>query len=85
MTGEDYSAGSNPPALVSQILRDTKNAGLKFEGENALERYDWTAYNQIKSWVYQGLSTFTYLRLCDTLMNNNFNDFKNFVNAMNNA
>ncbi|KAH0794246.1 putative beta-amylase [Histomonas meleagridis] len=85
MTGEDYSSGSNPPALVSQILKDTNNAGLKFEGENALERYDWTAYNQILSWVPQGLSTFTYLRLCDELINNQYNDFKNFVNAMNNA
>ena len=85
MTGQDYSSGSNPPALVSQILRDTKNAGLEFEGENALERYDWTAYNQIKSWVYQGLSCFTYLRMCDNLMNNNFGEFKNFVNAMNYA
>lgn len=85
MTTVDSSAASNPPALVSQIIADTKNAGLEFEGENALERYDWTAYNQIKSWVSQGLSTFTYLRLGSTLMNSYFSDFKNFVNAMNNA
>ncbi|KAH0790868.1 putative beta-amylase [Histomonas meleagridis] len=85
MNAQDYSAGSNPAALVVQVLKDTKNAGLQFSGENSIERYDWNAYNQIKSWVPQGLSSFTYLRLCDELMDNNFVEFKKFVNAMNNA
>ena len=50
-----WSANSNPSAFVYQAA---KNNGLRFEGENALKRYDWDAYNQIRSWVYQGLSTF---------------------------
>ncbi|OHT12824.1 glycosyl hydrolase [Tritrichomonas foetus] len=80
---EDGSAASNPPALVSQILGITKSYGLHFEGENALERYDWDAYNQIKTWVSQGLSAFTYLRMTDTLMNGgNWDTFKQFVAQM---
>ena len=80
---EDWGANSNPPALVKQVLETTKRFGLRFEGENALARYDWDAYNQIKSWVYQGLSTFTYLRMTDELMNGgNWETFKSFVNQM---
>lgn len=83
---EDGSAGSNPPYLVSQIIGDSKWAGLRFEGENALACYDWNAFMRIKNWVSQGLSTFTYLRLCDTLMqDNNWNTFTAFVNELHNT
>ena len=79
-------ASSNPPILVNQIINDAAWAGLKFEGENALPCYDWDSYNRIKDWVSKGLKTFTYLRLCDDLMNNNnFNTFSAFVNNMHNA
>jgi len=79
-------AGSDPPILVNQILNDAAWAGLRFEGENALPMYDYDSYNRIKGWVQKGLKAFTYLRLCDDLMqNNNFNTFANFVNNMHNA
>jgi beta-amylase len=82
----DSGAGSNPPALVQQIADDAKWAGLRFEGENALECYDSGAYSRIKGWVSKGLVTFTYLRLCDTLMqDNNYGTFRQFVIDMHNA
>ncbi|KAK8857914.1 beta-amylase [Tritrichomonas musculus] len=86
MTGQDQSAKSDPGALVNKILQVTKQVGLHFEGENALERYDWGAYNQILYWASQGLSAFTYLRMTDTLMNSydNWNAFTNFANQMHN-
>ena len=83
MDAEYGDANSNAPALVKQVLEATKACGLRFEGENALERYDWGAYNNIKNWVPQGLETFTYLRMTDTLMNNNWDTFKSFVQLMN--
>jgi beta-amylase len=79
-------AGSDPPALVQQLADDASWAGLKFEGENALECYDSTSYGRIVAWVSKGLSTFTYLRLGDTLMQDgNFATFKQFVSDMHNA
>ena len=75
--------GSNPPALVSQIIRDTHWAGLNFEGENALAIYDWDNYMRCKNWVSQGLKEFTLLRMCDNLFwDNNYNTFKGFVQQM---
>jgi beta-amylase len=62
----DSSTGSNPPGLVQQFADDASWAGIRFERENALECYDTAAYGRITAWV----STFTYLRLGDTLMHN---------------
>ena len=82
----DGGAGSNPPYLVQQIANDCKWAGLAFEGENALECYDWGSFMRIKAWVAQGLTRYTHLRMGDTLMSdNNWNTFKSFVNEMHNA
>jgi hypothetical protein len=56
-----------------------------YTGENALARYDQTAYNTIESQSHQGVSSFTYLRLNPTLMqSNNFGTFSQFVSAMKN-
>ena len=82
----DSGNGSNPPYLVQQILSDTAAYGLDFEGENALPVYDWGSYSRILGWVSKGLTAFTYLRMDDTLMqDNNYNTFKAFVNNMHNA
>lgn len=79
----DSSAESNPPYLVQQIINDAAWAGLEFEGENALAIYDWGNYDRCCAWVSKGLKQFTYLRMCDTLFeNNNFNNFKGFVTKM---
>lgn len=82
----DSSAGANAPYLVQQILNDSQWAGLEFEGENALEVYDWGSYNRVTEWAKKGLSTFTYLRLCSTLVSSsNYNNFKQFVANIHNA
>jgi beta-amylase len=81
------SYGSNPPALVGQLLNDAKWAGIKFEGENALPIYDSGNYGRIVNWAKQGLTCFTYLRLCSDLVDNtnNYNTFKTFVTNVHNA
>jgi beta-amylase len=79
------SCDSGPEELVRQVQGSAKKAGLEFNGENALPRYDDTAYNKILSYrnTPGGLSTFTYLRLGSTLLQgDNFGKFKNFVNEM---
>lgn len=82
----DSGAGSNPAYLVQQIINDCGWAGLDFEGENALECYDKEAFGRIREWVSKGLKKFTFLRLGDTLMqDNNWNTFRQFVNDMHNA
>jgi beta-amylase len=85
MTKGVYS--SNPPALVNQLLNDAKWAGIKFEGENALPMYDMASYDRVVAWVKNGLSCFTYLRLCADLIDNanNYNTFKTFVAKVHNA
>ena len=81
------SYGSNPPSLVNQLLQDSKWAGIKFEGENALPIYDSGNYGRIVDWAKKGLTTFTYLRLCSELVDNqnNYNTFKTFVSDVHNA
>jgi beta-amylase len=82
----DPGAGSNPGWLVQQILDDAAWAGLRFEGENALECYDDGSYGRILEWVGRGLVRFTYLRLGDTLMQpDNFRTFAQFVGNMHNS
>uniref|UniRef100_A0A6B2L506 Beta-amylase n=1 Tax=Arcella intermedia TaxID=1963864 RepID=A0A6B2L506_9EUKA len=77
----------SPENLVYQTLVAAKNNGIVYKGENALPRYDQTAYNTIK---YESnrvgpIGGFTYLRLGDTLMqSNNFQTFSSFVNQMHN-
>jgi len=84
---KDPTYGSNAPQLVTQLLDDSKWAGIKFEGENALPIYDNGNYGRIVEWAKKGLSCFTYLRLCSDLVdnNNNYNTFKTFVQNVHNA
>lgn len=73
---------SGPEELVGQVSSAAESQGIKFNGENALPRYDSTAYNKIESYKNR-LSSFTYLRLSDDLLNGeNLNNFKNFVSEM---
>lgn len=56
-----------------------------FGGENALPRFDATAYNTILQQASQGapLQAFTYLRLGPELMqDNNLDTFTTFVHKM---
>lgn len=83
--GKNPDGGSDPPSLVQQVLSDTHWAGLQFEGENALPVYQEDEYDRIVEWGKQGLTTFTYLRLCDDLMTDyNFKIFCDFVLSMKN-
>ncbi|OHT10032.1 glycosyl hydrolase [Tritrichomonas foetus] len=82
MAAGDY--GSNPPYLVQQIINDCQWAGIDFEGENALEVYDYNSLERIKNWVPKGLKVFTFLRLGDAFMQN-WNTIKQFVSDMHNA
>jgi len=82
---QDSSCASGPEGLVSQVASAASGAGVTLNGENALPRFDSTAYNQILSYSNR-LHAFTYLRLGDNLLSdNNFNTFKNFVSQMHNS
>ncbi|XP_077235178.1 chloroplast beta-amylase [Tasmannia lanceolata] len=60
-------ANCSPESLVRQVKMATKNAWTDLAGENALERYDETAFGQVvatsRSDSGNGLSAFTYLRM----------------------
>jgi beta-amylase len=59
----------------------TKIAGGELAGENALERYDSSAYGQVLS--TGGLSAFTYLRINKRLLEGeNWRKFVDFVVSM---
>ncbi|KAH9604678.1 hypothetical protein KSS87_005878 [Heliosperma pusillum] len=87
-------AYSGPQALVRQVLSDGWKESIDVAGENALGRYDSTAYNQIllnarPNGVNQNgapklkMYGFTYLRLSDDLLETqNFSVFKKFVKKM---
>ena len=71
-----------PFELVQQAKGSAQQGGAGFAGENALVRYDQTAYDTIKTQA-SGASAFTYLRLSDDLMSgSNWDTFANFVNDM---
>ena len=76
-----------PYELVQQTKQAAVNHKTAYSGENALQRYDQTAYDTIKSQATsQGsdIEAFTYLRLTDDLMSgSNWNTFANFVKEMN--
>ena len=84
-TEQDSSCSSGPEELVKQVASAASGNGIAFNGENALVRYDNTAYEQILSYSNQ-LHAFTYLRLSNDLLNGgNFDTFKGFVSNMHNA
>ena len=84
MTEKNNEAFSNPESLVYDFLREAQKHGLEFEGENALECYDWNSYNQILKWKSRGLTTFTFLRMTEKLMDNKkkWLDFRIFTNKI---
>lgn len=76
------------------MLSDAWKENIKVAGENALPRYDSTAYNQILLNARPNgvnpngapalkMFGFTYLRVSDDLLeNNNYKLFKTFVKRM---
>eukprot|EP00927_Polykrikos_kofoidii_P042211 TRINITY_DN3606_c0_g1_i1.p1 TRINITY_DN3606_c0_g1~~TRINITY_DN3606_c0_g1_i1.p1 ORF type:complete len:435 (+),score=80.23 TRINITY_DN3606_c0_g1_i1:88-1392(+) len=79
---QSSECASGPEELVRSVRDAAKSKQLLFSGENALPRYDTTAYGQIESYRAD-LEAFTYLRLDDTLLQDgNFNNFRDFVNTM---
>jgi len=84
---EQQQCGCAPVELIRQTKLSALNNKIRYSGENALPRYDNTAYNQI---LYQGtnvisLHAFTYLRLGSTLFDaSNWGNFKSFVQNMHN-
>ncbi|KDP25878.1 hypothetical protein JCGZ_22908 [Jatropha curcas] len=93
-TEQPDNAKSGPQELVQQVLSGGWRENIEVAGENALSRYDATAYNQMLLNVRphgvnkNGLPKLrmyglTYLRLSDDLLQeNNFKIFKTFVKKM---
>lgn len=91
---QSAEAKSGPQELVQQVLSDAWKEYIEVAGENALPRYDATAYNQIllnarPNGVNQNgapklkMYGFTYLRLSDDLLKKaNFKLFKKFAKKM---
>lgn len=77
------NCGCGPQELVAQTHQAARNSGIPYGGENALVRYDTSAYAQVES-ESPGLLAFYYLRLCSDLMTNdvNWSNFCQFVTAM---
>ncbi|KAM7498255.1 hypothetical protein LguiA_022669 [Lonicera macranthoides] len=93
-TEQPATAKSGPQELVQQVLSDGWTEKIEVAGENALTRYDRTAYNQIllntrPNGVNRNgppklkMSGLTYLRLSDELLERkNFRIFKIFVKKL---
>ncbi|KAK7312747.1 hypothetical protein VNO77_36842 [Canavalia gladiata] len=91
---QSSDAKSAPQELVQQVLSGGWRENIQVAGENALSRYDATAYNQIiLNARPQGVNKsgppklrmfgVTYLRLShDLLQQSNFDIFKKFVRKM---
>jgi hypothetical protein len=88
----DQSCLSDPQALVRQTRLAAASVNIPFSGENALEicnpGCDGNKFNQIINVASQRIgdfTQFTYLRLTDNLISDNygnFNTFRNFVGRM---
>ena len=78
------SCASKPEELVKSVRDSAYSNSINFSAENALPRYDQTAYDTIVSQSSQQgkVSRFTFLRLCDDLINQ-LSGFANFVSRMN--
>ena len=83
---QDSSCDCGPYELVQQVEHAAFSNGINFGGENALPRFDQTAYSTILSQAQNNgkvINDFTYLRLSNALLqSDNFNTFKGFVNSM---
>eukprot|EP01112_Ceratiomyxa_fruticulosa_P005377 TRINITY_DN15_c0_g1_i1.p1 TRINITY_DN15_c0_g1~~TRINITY_DN15_c0_g1_i1.p1 ORF type:complete len:463 (-),score=73.38 TRINITY_DN15_c0_g1_i1:209-1597(-) len=76
-----------PQELVGQVELSAQQYNVQFSGENALPRYDNTAYSTIEyeSDRYYFINSFSYLRLSSTLLSgSNWSNFQNFVSNMHN-
>jgi beta-amylase len=75
-----------PFELVQQTKQSAINQHTSYSGENALQRYDQTAYDTMKTQATalgKDIDALTYLRLTDDLMTgNNWNTFAQFVKEM---
>ncbi|XXG77968.1 hypothetical protein AAC387_Pa08g2011 [Persea americana] len=81
------SAGCSPESLVRQVKRATQISRTELAGENALERYDEAAFQQVlatsRADSGNGLSAFTYLRMNKRLFEGqNWRHFVDFVKSM---
>ncbi|KAK9121121.1 hypothetical protein Syun_018738 [Stephania yunnanensis] len=81
------SANCSPEGLVRQVKMAAKAAKTELAGENALERYDEGAFQQVlatsRSDLGNGLSAFTYLRMNKRLFDGeNWRNLVNFVKSM---
>mmetsp|Transcript_160610 Transcript_160610/g.510916 ORF Transcript_160610/g.510916 Transcript_160610/m.510916 type:complete len:554 (+) Transcript_160610:99-1760(+) len=73
---------SNPEGLITQVIEATQSHGMHFGGENALQRYDTAAYEQMISYK-EHLKGLTYLRLTPELVEpDNLERFKDFTTVM---
>lgn len=78
-------ANCSPEGLVHQVKSATSTAGAELAGENALERYDESGYDQVLSTSNSGsgLSAFTYLRMNKRLFEgDNWRHFVVFAKCM---
>ncbi|KAH7687481.1 Beta-amylase protein [Dioscorea alata] len=80
-------ANCSPELLVKQVKLAAKAAGAELAGENALERYDESAFSQVRatsrSDAGDGLCAFTYLRMNKRLFEeHNWRQFVAFVKSM---
>ncbi|KAL2901645.1 Beta-amylase 3 chloroplastic [Bienertia sinuspersici] len=80
-------ANCSPEGLVQQVKKATQTAGVELAGENALERYDASAFGQVlatsKSHSGSSLSAFTYLRMNKRLFEgDNWRHLVEFVKNM---
>lgn len=79
-----------PEALVRQVVKAAREAEVELSGENALPRYDRTAYEQILKLALTAevgrrkmMHGFTYLRMCSDLFHpRNWKEFVVFVKKM---
>mmetsp|Transcript_142738 Transcript_142738/g.456124 ORF Transcript_142738/g.456124 Transcript_142738/m.456124 type:complete len:151 (+) Transcript_142738:723-1175(+) len=73
---------SDPQGLVMQVLDATSPLGFPIGAENAIQRFDEAAYQQMASYRDQ-LHDFTYLRLTELLTSReNLRNFRAFASVM---
>ncbi|XP_062205711.1 beta-amylase 3, chloroplastic-like [Phragmites australis] len=77
-------ASCSPELLVKQVKAAAAAAGVELAGENALERYDDSAFSQVAATARgAGLAAFTYLRMNKKLFDgDNWRQFVSFVRTM---
>ncbi|KAL5231165.1 hypothetical protein ABZP36_029941 [Zizania latifolia] len=77
-------ANCSPELLVQQVRAASRAARVELAGENALERYDESAFSQVVGTAGgAALSAFTYLRMNKKLFDaDNWRQFVSFVKAM---